>query len=259
MSRIWPATCLLPLIALGQNPPPKPEFEVADIRPNRSNENDYARALPGGEISVRNKPFREIVSVAFSSRPDTPVLGGPPWIGADRFDITGKAQPGTPDETLELMLQSLLIKEFKLEAHIEQRPTDSYALVVGKNGPKLAKATGSGKPVCGRRVGGGQDPAARGMDAGQAELVCTNVTMADLAMNLPKAAPTYVDHDVVDLTGIDGIYDVTLNWVSAAVIDQGGLTMFDAVDKQLGLKLEARKLPRPVIVIDHVEKLVDDK
>lgn len=258
MTRTLAAIFALACTVLAQNPAPMPEFEVSDIRQNKTNEEDYARVLPGGEISVRNKPFKEIVSVAFSSRPDLPVLGGPAWIATERYNITGKARPGAPDEVLQQMLKTLLIKEFKLEAHIEQRPADAYALVAGKNGPKLVKAAGTGKPQCRRRVGGGKDPAAKDMEAGQAELVCTSVTMADLATNLPRAAPTYVDHDVVDLTGIEGTYDITLNLTAAAVIDQGCLTMFDAVDKQLGLKLEARKLPRPVVVIDHVEKLPDD-
>jgi uncharacterized protein (TIGR03435 family) len=86
------------------------------------------------------------------------------------------------------------------------------------------------------------------------------MNMADLAEALPVYAPVYADHAVVDLTNIKGTYDLKLEWVSRLVIEQeGGLTMFDAVDKQLGLKLEARKLPMPVIVIDHAEKPADDR
>jgi len=242
----------------GQAPAAKPEFEVADIRQNKSNDTQsYERVLPGGEISARNIPMKEFLKFAYNVR-DEQLAGGPAWLNSDRFDITGKATPGTPDETLRLMLQNLLEKEFKLAVHREQRPMDVYALVVGKNGPKLQKATGSGKPDCRRRVGGGQDPAAKDMPPGQAELVCTNMTMADLAEALPKYAPGYADHAVVDLTNIKGAYDLTLSWVARGFVDQGGLTMFDAVDKQLGLKMEPRKLPMPVIVIDHVGKLAGD-
>lgn len=237
----------------------KLEFEVADIRLNKTHADPYARILPGGEISVRNLPMNEFLKFAYNLPQDGRILGGPAWFGTDGFDITGKAMPGTPDATLQIMLQNFLAKEFKLVVHQEQRPMDVYGLVVGKGGSKLKNAAGSGRFDCKRRVGGGQDPAAKGMANGQAEAVCTNATMADLATALPQLAPGYVDHPVVDLTGLKGTYDLTLAWVSRVVIDEsGGLTMFDAVDKQLGLKLEARKMPMPVIVVDHVEKLADD-
>ena len=256
MIRTLSAASLLTATLMAQTPGPKPEFEVADIRQNKSNEKDYATELPGGQISVRNKSLKDMIAVAFTGRPDTPVLGAPAWIATDRFDITGKAHPGTPDELLAEMLKNLLIKQFKLEAHVEQRPADTYALVAGKGGSRLVKAAGSGKAECHARTGDNDDPKKR--EAVQAELVCTNVTMADLAANLRRLVPAYVDHDVVDMTGISGSYDVVLNWTPAALIDQGGLTLFDAITRQLGLRLEARKLPRPAIVIDHVEKLPDD-
>jgi uncharacterized protein (TIGR03435 family) len=261
MKRIIAGGGLLLLLSnggFGQPPAAKPEFEVADIRQNKSNDTEaYERVLPGGEISARNIPMKELLKFAYNIR-DEQLGSGPAWLGSDRFDITGKATPGAPDDTLRLMLQSLLEKEFKLTVHQEQRPMDVYALIVGKGGPKLQKAAGSGNRDCRRRVGGGQDPAAKDMPPGQAELVCTNMTMADLAEALPQFAPGYADHAVVDLTNIKGAYDLKLEWVSRLVIDQGGLTMFDAVDKQLGLKLEARKLPMPFLVIDHVEKLAGD-
>ena len=59
---------------------------------------------------------------------------------------------------------------------------------------------------------------------------------------------------MVDLTGIEGTYDFKLNWVGRNRVDLGGSTMPDALNKQLGLKLEGRKMPMPVIVIDHVER-----
>lgn len=186
-----------------QAPATKPEFEVADIRQNKPDENGYARILPGGQISVRNVPMNEFLKFAYGVH-DEAILGGPAWINTDRFDITGRAAHGTPDDTLRLMLQNFLAKEFKLSVHTEQRPTDVYALVVGKGGAKLQKAAGSGKTDCRRRVGGGDDPAAKDMPPGQAEVVCTNVTMTDLAGGLPQFAPSYVDHEVVDLTNIQG-------------------------------------------------------
>jgi uncharacterized protein (TIGR03435 family) len=81
-----------------------------------------------------------------------------------------------------------------------------------------------------------------------------------MADSLSEKAAGYIDRMVVNATGLTGAFDVTMVWTSAALVDQGegGLTVFDALEKQLGLKLEAKKLPVPVRVIDHMEKLPDD-
>jgi uncharacterized protein (TIGR03435 family) len=71
-------------------------------------------------------------------------------------------------------------------------------------------------------------------------------------------APAYIDRVVLDSTGLEGTYDLRLVWVGAAFLDQGGLNVFEAIEKQLGLKLEARKVPVTVTVIDGIEKLADD-
>jgi uncharacterized protein (TIGR03435 family) len=90
--------------------------------------------------------------------------------------------------------------------------------------------------------------------------------MADLADWLPtRIAPSFIDRPVVDLTGLKGPYDIQLDWVPRPLVGNAadpasadvaaGATVFDALDKQLGLKLEERKLPMPVIVIDHIERV----
>lgn len=241
----------------GQYPGAKREFEVVDIRPNKTTEQDgYHRILPGGQIAVRNVTMREIITFAFNAFRDGQISGGPSWLNSDRFDISGKATPGTPDDTLRLMLRNFLAKEVKLVVHQVQRPVNGYALVVGKGGPKLQKAVGSAPAGCKQVLE--EDAAAKNLFAGQNELVCTNMTMLDLAETLPGAAPGYVDGPVVDLTGLKGAFDFKLAWVARSFIDQGGLTMFDAVDKQLGLRLKTQKVSVPFFVIDHVEKPTDD-
>ena len=80
--------------------------------------------------------------------------------------------------------------------------------------------------------------------------------MPELALRLRSLAPAYFDRPVVDQTGITGTYDLALQWTGRDQIDSlGGLTIFDAVTKQLGLKLEQRKVPLPAITIEHVERL----
>jgi len=80
-----------------------------------------------------------------------------------------------------------------------------------------------------------------------------------------RIAPSFIDRPVVDLTGLKGPYDIKLDWVPRPLVGNAadgataeaaaGSTVFDALDRQLGLKLEERKLPLPVIVIDHVERV----
>ena len=234
----------------------KRDFEVVYIRRNKTNEQDgYHRILAGGQIAVRNVTMRELIEFAFNAFRDGQISGGPSWVNSDRFDLSGKATPGTPDDTLRLMLQSFLEKEVKLAVHKVQRRVNGYGLVVRKGGPKLQRAVGSGSAGCRQVL---EEDAASKHFAGQNDLICTNMTMADLAETLPGAAPGYVDGPVVDLTNLKGAFDFKLIWVVRSLIDQGGLTMFDAVDKQLGLKLKAQKVPVPFFVIDHVEKPAED-
>jgi uncharacterized protein (TIGR03435 family) len=194
-------------------------------------------------------------------------LCAPAWLNTDRFDIVGKAnEAGSEetfwrsnsalqfmrlyytDQTFRVMAQSLLADRFKLSVHTEQRPTSVYALTVAKGGLKMQKATDSGKPDCLRTVD----------QQIQAVLTCKNMTIADLGRALQLFAPGYANREVVDATGLEGTYDFKLNWVGRQVVDQGGMTIPQALDKLLGLKWEERKQPMPVIVIDHIEKPADN-
>ena len=129
-----------------------------------------------------------------------------------------------------------------------------------KSGLQKSPASGNdpGERNCQRIVAGSDNPAAKGLSANQGGFVCVNMTMADLAAFLPDMAGAYVDRPVVNLTNLADAYDFKLTWVGKALIDQGGLTVFEALEKQLGLKMEERKLPFPATVIDHIERPSDD-
>jgi uncharacterized protein (TIGR03435 family) len=250
-------TILMSCVGFGQPAPALPEFEVADIRVNNSGQAGIqGTILAGGQISMRNIPIKELIVQAYRAGD---VAGGPSWLDSERFDLLAKAPPNTPEDTLRLMLQTLLAERFKLAFHREQKITAVFALVAARGGFKLEAAAGSGQPKCGRGEG------AEGLN----HLVCTNFTMADLTAWLPtRIAPSYIDRPVVDLTGLKGAYDIKLDWVPrpsggntatdgavpVASDVAAGATVFDALDKQLGLKLEERKLPMPIIVIDHIER-----
>ncbi len=126
----------------------------------------------------------------------------------------------------------------------------AYALIVTKNPLKLQDAA-SDKTGC-IPVG------PQGADAGGRHEQCGNMSMQELAHALPNLAPQYITQPVVDQTGLSGIFDFKLDWQPALLVDAaGGVTIFGALEK-IGLKLESKKLPVPVLVIDHIEKPVEN-
>lgn len=228
----------------------RPEFEAAVVKLNKVGQSEAFDMLPSGLFSARFVLMNDMFKFAFKVRRET-MAGAPSWFMTDRFDITGRAPANSSDETFRLMLQTLLIQEFKIAVHTEQRPMDAFGLVVGKGGPKLQSAAGNAEPEC-KKVG------AQGPEFGGSHMVCANVKMSDLPEVFLDLAPAYIDRPVVDQTGLTGAYDFRLDWVGRNNIDTiGGLTMFGAIEK-LGLKLEQKKLVLPVVVIDRVEKLPEN-
>jgi uncharacterized protein (TIGR03435 family) len=238
--------------AVGQTPAVPPVFEVSDIRLNKSGEikNDYFTVRPGGRFVAHNARPVDLFQFAFKVRRDA-VSGAPGWFDADRFDITAKAGHQTPDDTLRLMLKAMMIQEFKLKFHMEQKNMGAFVLVIAKGGSKLKNAAGTKQADC-KRAGG------QGAQFGGSHLECTNMTIGALVDGLPDLAPGYIDRPIVDQTGLTGAYDFRLDWVGKKIADEtGGLTMFGAVEK-LGLKFEQKTLSLPTIVIDHIEKLAEN-
>ena len=256
------------------------EFEVATIRQNKA-EPDAPKApgdaqggsLVGGQFRMVNQPLRTLLGFAFYPgsqrfRNDL-IAGAPAWVDTDRFDVIGKAPaiiPSRqcffsgfcyPDTRLAAMLRHFLEQEFKIKDHEERRPADVYAMVVAKGGAKLEKSAGSDERNCKRIAGGSGDPDAKGLSSIQAGFLCVNTTLSNLADMLPEMAGAYIRDRVVNTTGLEDAYDFKLYWVGRANIEEGGLTVFEAMEKQLGIKLEERKMPMPVMVIDHIEKLPD--
>ena len=192
---------------------------------------------------MTNSTLSELLPFAFL-RKENAIFGSPAWFTSERYDIAAKAPSDTTEATLALMLQSLLAREFKLTFHEEQRPMDAFALVLTDDGAKMKRVPGPGDPGCER---GGTDE--------QPEADCTRINVANLMSFLSFAAPDYIDRPVVDQTGLKGTYQLNLSWTPRRSIGtSGGVTIFDALIKQLGLRLEPRRLPAPVIVIDHVER-----
>jgi uncharacterized protein (TIGR03435 family) len=161
------------------------------------------------------------------------------------FDIEAKAEgdaaPATDD--FRQMLQSLLADRFKLKFHHEMREQQMFALVVGKNGPKFKESAPDTQPS-GRHTMNGRNQI----------MTLTKRTMADVVQQLP----VYTGRPVLDKTGLTGTYDLKMEATPFFRInnnpDPSDISIFVAIQDQLGLKLEPQKTMVEVLVVDHIEK-----
>lgn len=225
-------------------------FEVADVKQNKSGElRMMVDFQGGGRFVARNVPMRILIALAYHVRPEF-VQGGPAWLGSERYDIVAKASQTAPPDELRGMLQALLAERFKLATHTEQKPMTVYALMTGKGAPKLQPSEIA--PLSEQRCVPGEGAPE------QKHVVCRHLSMALLADTLQEIAPRDLDIPVVDRTGLKGAFDFKLDWTPASKPDTdaaAGPTLFEAVDNQLGLKLERGKQPMPVIMVDSVERV----
>ena len=239
------AVALIPALAQ------QPKFELADIH-NSTTLRTFALSFGGvildGLYINRDATMLDLIKDAYGVSDDDGA-GGPGWISYDVFDIVAKVPAGTTGTTANLMLQSLLSDRFGLIVRRETRPVPRYFLTVGTNGSKLKPANPSDTPGCKSVNPPGPNP--------NRKLACHNLTGAGIAENLRAMIAEYVDHDAVDATKLEGSYDFELEWTpraSLAAKGADGISLFDAVEKQLGLKLELRNVPMPALAIERVNR-----
>jgi uncharacterized protein (TIGR03435 family) len=181
-------------------------------------------------------------------------LSGPDWLDSESFDVIAKPPVGTPQDQVPAMLRSLLAERFKLRFHRESKMLSAYALVVDKKGPKI-HAVEAGGP--------------NGTSTGKGRLTVHKVPMAAFADLLSHQ----LDRPVQDLTKLKGVFDFKLEYSPGdnQVVAPGDGTqrptstdataspsLFAALQEQLGLRLQARRLPIQILVIDHVERVPTD-
>ena len=254
-----------PLVAQA---PAGPAFDVVSIKRNKSGEvNGGTSVRPGGVYLATNVPLRLLVFGAYGPLHGVQVTGGPGWMNSDRFDIVAKVDGNPSTEVFRdqarLMLRTLLADRFKLVLHNETRELPTYALVVarrdGKLGPQLrpsnladclAAPTPStvSDPNTVVRCGGGF--ARTGQLAARAFEFSTLATMVS----------NVADRPVIDRTGLTGTFDWSLQWTPdpSASPANDSISLFTALQEQLGLKLEPTRGPVDVLVIDHAERPTED-
>jgi len=242
-------------VALAQPPAPPPAFDIADVHVSAHVINPYMRGgvLRGGRYDVRTANMLELISNAYSVQSEK-VQGGPSWLETDYYDISAKAPINTPPDTVKRMLQTLLAERFQLKVHTDTKPMPALGLVLGKSKPKLNESDGAAESRC-RFV------PQNNQSVPTAVIACQNRSMDQFAQDLHNFAGDYFNNQpVVNQTDLKGSWDFELKWMprqfAAAASARGieHINIFDAVDKQLGLKLEAAKLPVPVLVVDGVNQ-----
>ena len=232
----------------------RPTFQVADVHPSPHTTTAFPRStFHGDRYSMRQANLVDLIVNAYGVDPSN-VVGGPSWLETDRFDIYAVTPPKTSHDAVKLMLQALLADRFKLVLHRDSKPLPAFVLSAGKGAPKLTDADASGNPNC-QFVDPPPNP-----PAGSVPLYifsCHNTTMEAFAEDLHQWAGDYLTNPVVDSTGLKGAYDFDIKFHSkgrAARAGADGISIFDAVDKQLGLKLEAKTAPLPVVVVESANE-----
>jgi uncharacterized protein (TIGR03435 family) len=252
--------------AFSQAPVSRQDFEVTDVKPSASSQSgSLGVILPSGFFRTENMTLKEVIKFVYAVR-DEEILGAPSWVDSQRYDITGKAPKVVsvetfwqlpkapnmawfyPEQPLRLTLEAFLANRFKLAVHKEEREMDVLALVASNDGVSPQKALDSGKRGNCLRSGSIDRP-------GVFQAVCENVSIPDVGRMLQEFAPGYANKKVVDLTGLRGAYDLQLEWAARSL--NPAQTIPAALEK-VGLKLEDRKLPVSVIVVDHVEKAAEN-
>jgi uncharacterized protein (TIGR03435 family) len=238
-------------------------FEVASIKPAtapKSGESRGSSTTPSG-INWQSSLLR-CVAVAYGVRDHQ--VSGPVWLADARFEIVAKAPAGSGEADFPEMMRTLLAVRFQLKAHTEPKEYSGFALVVGKDGPKLTR---SAPPPGGRGSLGGYPQVSRirlqGGGGGNVEY--KDISMELLARNLTNL----IGRPVLDETGLTGRYDIELEYTAFDSANGTGIrvvggaapppeaepgdSLFTSIQK-LGLKLKSRQVAGEVVIVDRIEK-----
>jgi uncharacterized protein (TIGR03435 family) len=280
MVRIGLLLLVLSLAAFAQ------EFEVASIRPSSQSAQTQTSAgltVDGSMVRCSTLDLKLYLQIAY--RLKNYQIVAPDWMTSTRWDITAKLPEGSDAKQIPEMMQALLVDRFQMKMHRETREAPVYGLVIGKSGLNMKESPPN-------PAGNGDENSARSVNAAIGSGAGTTVTYGNgayftvgnnrfegkkLPMNvIADALSRFSDRPVVDMTGLKGNYDFSMEFspedframmVRAAIaagatlspevlklLDaSSGDTLFNAVEK-LGLKLELRKAPIEALVIDEAQK-----
>lgn len=249
------ALTLLSSPVFAQTPAISPTFELADVHSSAhtATPNLTGGVLHGDRYMLHNATMVDMISLAYGFDGSN-ILSGPAWLDLDRFDISARAPRTTSPDDVKLMLQTLLAERFHLVLHKDTHSLPAYVMSIAKGGPKLKQGDDSGQYGCHKT------PDAPASPSGAVPLnyvTCHNMTLDEIAAQLYNMAGGYVDNPVVNSTGIKGSWSFDIHWTSRSNLAKAGgdgISIFDAVSKQLGLTLEAKTAPLPVLIVDSVDQ-----
>jgi uncharacterized protein (TIGR03435 family) len=277
---------LLPVVILAQAAP-RPSFEVVSIKANRTNQGIPLVLLqPGGRVIAANVNIRQVILVAYGLE-DLQLVDAPDWTVTDRFAIEARTTDATATETIRLMLRTMLAERLGFMAHSERRDLPMFALAMARSdkrlGPKLRESgpecaplrspvgvppppppppPPAGNAVPTRTILPRDEPQRRrcGSMLAPGWLAARAITMQELTRPLAQLMRRLV----VDETGLTGEFDLDLLFqpegLGGALVgppppafsDAPGLTT--ALQDELGLRLDPRRGPVDVLVVDRIER-----
>ncbi len=267
--------------ALAQSTDGPPKFEVAAVKraspdsgePGSNNMRGGPGTADPGRISFPSVTLTRLLMAAYGV--DADQISGPGWLDSERYSVVANVLPGASREQLELMLQSLIAERFQAVVHHGTKVITGYVLVAAPRGPKL-QASQEGIATLPRPQGFPQALpgryAATRTDSGLTRLSFNRYSMSDLARMLGLPLGTVVGNRVAsaviaDQTGLTGKYDFTLEFAgflgpggafpppASDVADISGPSLFVALETQLGLRLQEKKVPHDVLVIDSINRI----
>lgn len=223
------------------------EFEVVSIRPNNSMSGNSSSNSDRERLTAVNVSLRSLIVGAYGVKDYQ--IEGPDWLKSEHFDVAAKFPeplPQDPDKyaaAMQSMMQKMLADRFKFAAHRDQKTLTVYALAVGKNGIRFQEVPKSGSSS----------------NSHNNHYTGTSISMDRFASFLS----TRLDLPVIDKTGLQGYYDLKLDWVPERDVQSkgdvrdapAGQVIQDAIQDQLGLRLERRKAPIGILIVDHAEKI----
>jgi uncharacterized protein (TIGR03435 family) len=224
-------------------------FDVASVKRNGSGDPSIGFQVgPGGRFVAANIPLKQFIRAAYTLQLYQ-IVDAPPWVDAERFDITAVSDrdltdsrpwiPGAPYLAVQAMMQSLLADRFKLVAGLEERDAPGYALVPAKGGDasRLRPAKMPCEGTCGMRPAPGR-------------LTARGVPLPTLAEFLSQV----IGRLVVDDSGLKGEFDLDLRWSPDGQPDADAPSIFAALPEQAGLRLEPRRARHTVLVVKSIDR-----
>jgi uncharacterized protein (TIGR03435 family) len=234
--------------AFSQSVLPPRAFEVASVRPNPGPVSRIGISTSGLRLTAEGYTVFGLIMYAYNLKNyEVSLTTSLLPVGNTMYDILAKADSeGTPTrDEFRQMLQSLLADRFKLRVHREMKEMPVYALVVGRNGPKLKESAPDADVWAHMGISGRNNV-----------VTMPKATMDRLVEQISNA---FLDRPVVDKTGLTGTCDIRLTYTPEYKMNSGpepdlDVSIFTAVQEQLGLRLVQQKADVEILVVDHVEK-----